>query len=175
MLEDLLTNIFYDYTSIYLFSALLQANAAILAIVGVFGIFKIQSIQTQIDFLKNWLTFPDGRRIMNGWSPKDVFNFENRSNVEQNEQISGTKTEIIKSMLESWMVYKKKIQDIKPIIINSSLILGIGIIVDSVGIICSKLIHDFPPALELVILVLVLLFHIYLILKTVERIKRIIS
>ncbi len=175
MVNELLTNIFYDYTAIYLFSALLQANAAILAIVGVFGIFKIQSIQTQIDFLKNWLTFPDGRNIINGWSPRDIFNFENKSIAEQKEQISDTKKENIKSMLESWMNYEKKIQNIKPLIINSSLILGIGVLVDSVGIICSKLIHNSSFVLEFVILVLVLLFHIYLILKTVERIKRIID
>ena len=38
---------FSENTGLYFFSALLQANAAILAIVGVFMIFRLQSYQSE--------------------------------------------------------------------------------------------------------------------------------
>jgi len=37
--------IFSDSTCLYFFSALLQANAAILSIVGVYFIYRVQSVQ----------------------------------------------------------------------------------------------------------------------------------
>lgn len=42
-------------TCLYLFSALLQADGAIISIVGIFVIFKIQSLQSQIETIKNYL------------------------------------------------------------------------------------------------------------------------
>lgn len=169
MLKELFSNIFYEYTSIYFYSALLQANAAILAIVGVFGIFKIQSIQTKIDSMKNWIS------SNTGWEPDNMDDFDKKTTGEQKNQISNIHESPLNGILTNILEYNDEIIIIKPMIISSSKLLGFGIILDAIGIICSKLIHNSSFVLEFVVLVLVLLFHIYLILKTVERIKRIID
>jgi len=169
MVNELLTNFFYDYTSIYLFSALLQANAAILAIVGVFGIFKIQSIQAKIDSMKNWSSFNTG------WDPNNMDAFEKKTAEEQKNQISDIHESPLNNILTNILKYNDEISFIKPMIISSSKLMGFGIIIDTIGIICSKIIHNQSPFIELGILIIVLLFHLFLIVKTVQSIKRMIS
>ncbi|MDP8201494.1 MAG: hypothetical protein P9M11_05075 [Candidatus Tenebribacter burtonii] len=170
MIDKLLTNLFYEYTSIYLFSALLQANAAILAIVGVFGIFRIQSIQTKIDSMKNWVT-----STKTGFDPDNMDDFDKKTPEEQKNQISNIHESPLNKILTNILKYNYEISLIKPIIISSSKLLGFGIIIDAIGIICSKTIHNCSSIFELLILVLVLLFHIYLTLTTIKRIRIIIS
>jgi hypothetical protein len=51
---------FSESTGFYLYSSLLQANAAILSILGVFTIFRVQSIQAAIDIIKNAWIMPRG-------------------------------------------------------------------------------------------------------------------
>lgn len=46
--------VYFENTGLYFYSSLLQANGAILAIVGVFFIFRIQSLQSTVE--GNYLT-----------------------------------------------------------------------------------------------------------------------
>ena len=50
-------NFFHPTTGLYFFSALLQANAAIFAIVGVFMIFKLEQLQSRIDACKDLFSY----------------------------------------------------------------------------------------------------------------------
>ncbi len=45
--------IFSESTGFYSYSSLLQANAAILSILGIFTIFRVQSFQSAIETIKN--------------------------------------------------------------------------------------------------------------------------
>lgn len=56
---------FNESTSLYIYSALFQANAAILSIIGVFIIFRLQSLQSHIDTLKNFIltTYEDKHKM----------------------------------------------------------------------------------------------------------------
>ena len=58
---------------------MLQANAAILAIVGVFGIFRIQSYQSRIDQIKYVLTVERGITTDIEIDPSIIVEFENES------------------------------------------------------------------------------------------------
>lgn len=163
---------FNENTGLYLFSALLQANAAILAIAGVFGIFKIQSINSKIDFLKNVLHYPHGRHMSTGLSPKDINSFEKKTHEEKVKQMSETKDDTIKIMLSDWVKYEKQIMTLNPIIINSSKYLGFGIIINAIGIIFSNLIHNMNICFESIIFLIVLVFHGFIISQTAGSIKK---
>ena len=55
-------NFFSDSSSLYLYSALLQANAAIIALIGVFFIYKFQALQNDIDSIRSFMLKEDGMR-----------------------------------------------------------------------------------------------------------------
>ena len=170
-LEIFFSRFFYEYTSIYLYSALLQANAAILAIVGVFGIFKIQSIQTKIDFLKNGLTSPPNT----GWHPDDMDNFEKKSPEEQKIQISTIHESPINIILTSIWKYNDLTSNIKPIIVSSTKLLGFGILIDALCLIFSKIIHNSSSILEFCLVMFIFIFHIFIIIHTVKSINKLIG
>lgn len=46
--------VFNDSTSLYFYSALLQANAAIIALIGLYTTFRIQSAYSSIESIKNY-------------------------------------------------------------------------------------------------------------------------
>ncbi|MDP8267205.1 MAG: hypothetical protein P9L97_00630 [Candidatus Tenebribacter davisii] len=172
MFEELLTNVFYEYTSIYLFSALLQANAAILAIVGVFGIFKIQSIQNKIDFLKNGMTDPI---LIGGLHADDVEKFEKMPYEELWIQISKISNSVVKSLFTNYMEYKQQIIYNKQIILNSTKILGFGVLIDALCLIFSKIIHTSSSLLEFCLVMFIFIFHIFIIIYTVKSINKLIG
>ena len=131
-------NFFSDYTALYFFSALLQANAAILAIVGVFFIFRIRTYQSSIDFLRNYL--------MN--SPSliakcSVIEFDNltqevrKTRIEENKEKNYYNIGVIPH-LESWDEKVDKIKKIKTVIKPPTILLAIGIIINGLGLFSSN-------------------------------------
>ncbi len=47
--------VFTENTSLYFYSALLQANAAIIALVGLYTIFHLQNVNSTIEIIKSSL------------------------------------------------------------------------------------------------------------------------
>ena len=80
--------LFSNTTGLYLFSALLQANAAIIAIVGVFGIFRIQSLQSKIEYIKQVLLQPGGRHSGDGMRSISVHEFDELTIGEKEENFT---------------------------------------------------------------------------------------
>jgi len=164
---------FSENTGLYLFSALLQANAAIIAIVGVFGIFKIQNLQSKIEYIKQGLLHPEGFTRMTGMTPIAINEFDN-STLQKKEEIlkeSSKHNPQWSDLLKSWINTEKVILSFKPIITKSTIYLGLGIIINALCLILSNVIHSTLKTEEL-IFGLVLTFQILLITNLVVNIKK---
>ncbi len=70
----------FENAGYYLFSSMLQAKAAILSLYGLFIIFKIQSLSSQIDFIKEILTHNP--------NPNFIYLFDAKSMEEKEKAIT---------------------------------------------------------------------------------------
>ncbi len=123
----------------YLYSALLQANAAILSIIGVFAIFKIQSLQSIIDTLKA-SRLPDPGIST---TPTGVINFDKMTLVEKANHISTASINVtIKGVFESWLEKEIEIKKIIGIVKSPIIMLGCSIIAFALLIILIDTIYN---------------------------------
>lgn len=162
-------NLFSDNTGLYFYSALLQANAAILSIVGVFYIFRIQSNQNSIDSLKSPLLADQGKF---SW-PKTIMDFESLSIKKRKIEIEERKhPEQILPQLTRWTNLEEQIITIKSSIAFPTCLLSLGIIFYAVGILSANKVHKFVDNSEFQILYgsfLFELFTIYIVVKAILR------
>ena len=83
-------NFYSPSTSLYFFSALLQANAAIFSIYGVFVIFKLQSIKSSIDSFITALMQDRGRSI----HTVEVIDFDGMNIDEKKNHVEEIKNDV---------------------------------------------------------------------------------
>ncbi|MCI0691130.1 hypothetical protein L0337_03880 [candidate division KSB1 bacterium] len=158
---------FSDSTGLYFYSALVQANAAILSIVGVFTIFKIQSIQSSIDLVKNILVAEGGRRItIDNLVEFDQMSLENKKSAIQN----GKYSKAILPLFNNWATQIEKINKIKLSIKLPTRLLVVGIVGDSIGVLAANLVHENGVRIESCVLCLFLLLEIYIVIFVVDGI-----
>ncbi len=167
--------IFDVNTGLYLFSALLQANAAIFAIVGVFGIFRIQSLQSKIEFFKQGLIQPKGRFNRTEMSSEDIIKFDEFTLEEKADYIKNSEIDDnFIPLLRSWFNTETIIINFESIIIISMIYLGIGIIINIFFLIYSNTIHKFFT-IEAVIFLLTFIYEIVLINMLIIQIGRMLN
>jgi hypothetical protein len=153
----ILANYLFDFTIsestfYYLFSSLLQANAAILSIVGVFIIFRIQNIQSSIDIIKQSLMADQGRFI---W-PSTVLQFENQS-LEQKKTSQIITNPNLLYQKDKWIEKEELIYKIRRDFKLPLIYLAIGIIILTI---CLSLIDLFSISSSL-IKIIIINFSIY--------------
>jgi hypothetical protein len=144
---------FSTSTSLYFFSAFLQANAAILSIVGLFIIFKIQSLQSLIDII-------------------EFANSDLKEKQKKYAKISYDKYTMKK--LSEWIEKENRIIDIKDMIKIPTILLSIGIITSGIGLIFSNFLHNSSFQYEASVLYSFLLYEIftlYFVIKIIFKIS----
>ena len=164
---------FSESTGLYLFSALLQANAAILAILGVFGIFRIQSLQSKIEYIKQGLLQPRGKTNRIGMTPIEIHSFGEFTINEKKKKLS-TYDGSYQPLLEYWINAEELAVPLKPIIIKSTASLGLSILIFTLSLIFSNLIHKIC-ILECVVFFMILIYEIFLILKIIKNVKKLLD
>ncbi len=160
-------NFFSEYTALYFFSALLQANAAIIAIVGVFFIFRIQTYQSSINSIKNYL-FTDKFKNFQ----KTIIDFYNFDRISQKEYLNkeiGKTSDLYYPFKESINIFDK-MNRIKNSIQKPTILLSIGILINALGLLFSNFLHNFAFLIELIILLIFLIYEIVLIFVVVKSI-----
>lgn len=153
-------SLFSDTSALYFFSALLQANAAIIAIIGVFWIFKIQTYQAGVDSIKNALSIERGITSNLDVDPSIISKFES---LDLSEKTSYMNQEILndslRSLLQSWVRNEESIDNLKSGIRIPVILLAVGIVFNAFGLVIANLIHQVGHIVELIVLLLVLLYE----------------
>lgn len=161
--------LFSDATSHYFFSAILQANAAIIAIIGVFAIFKIQSLQSGIDSIKNALSIERGVSTNIEVDPSIIAIFDKKALQEKekylNEEIRYT---AVWELLNSWIDKEKNINNFKSNLKKPTILIASGIVVGGIGLILANIIHEIGSGFELTVLFVINLFQIYIVYRVVK-------
>ncbi len=156
----------------YLYSALLQANAAILSIIGVFAVFKIQTIQSIIDTLK-------GSRLTDmglSSTPTGIINFDNMSLKQKGEYISTANiSPMIKGVYESWLEKEMEKNNIVNIVKKPIILLGISIFIYAILIILIDTIYTLGIANVLKTHILMLYLEFIILVELIRKILNIIS
>lgn len=130
---------FSSNTGFYLYSAVLQANAAIISIIGVFSIFKIQSYKSSVDILKNSLMADKGMHS----HPRTIVKFDNFSLDKKRSKI-GSKpfNGYIEPQLQDWISKEENIKKILYHVKNPIILLLIGILLPAVLIVLNTKISE---------------------------------
>ena len=162
------TNKFFsDNTGLYFFSAILQANAAILSIVGVFIIFRIQSYQSPIDIIRNSFLIEFKKWTNPDW----ILDFDNSSLEGKKEKFKNAKYDKdTMPRLSEWIKNEEKILKTKSSIILPSLLLSSGAILSIIGLLLINHLHCSFENYEFHILYLFSIFEITTIVSVVKTI-----
>ncbi|MDA3861042.1 MAG: hypothetical protein PF445_07425 [Melioribacteraceae bacterium] len=149
---------FSENTSLYLYSSLLQANAAIIAIVGLFVIFKIQQMSSSIDVIKSSIMLDNGRRS----TPEEVENFD-RGTVQEKVNLLEVRRNGRGSYLplyESWLEKLKYIGRLKKKIVVPTIALTTMIILNTVALVLASHLNLYFPSIEVIVAYLITLIQI---------------
>lgn len=166
---------FSDSTGLYFFSALLQANAAILAIVGIFVIFKIQSFESGIDVIKNALSAERGISTTIDSDPSIIVEYEWRSPDDRRIFKQGIIDARVLRLLEDWDNKDEAINRIKSGLKYPSFILCLKIVFDAAGILIINGIHKFNNVGEAVIYLVFLAGQIYVFFVIIRSMQKTIN
>jgi hypothetical protein len=165
-------NFFSENSSFYFFSSLLQANAAILSIVGVFFIFRIQSLQSAVDVIKSNLLSDRGH---SSW-PNEIIEWDNFSIREKESKLKNDKAnKSILTALQTWTTKERHIYNLKKEIILPSLLLGGGIILETISLFSSYYLHKYYLELEFYISFINLLLELFIIIFVIRSIIKILK
>jgi hypothetical protein len=149
-------NFFSETSALYFLGAVLQADSAILAIVGIFLIFRLQYFQSIIDGIRNILfnKTTDRLKLLD-----TIYDFE----VKEIEERIGVKTgdSIIDYLFNRWNLQDIEIRFLKSNIMMPVFLLFIGIVICMLGLIFSAKIHNYYGSLEIWVLSIVAVFHIF--------------
>lgn len=119
--------IFTESTALYFYSALLQANAAMIALIGLYTTFRLQSAYSNIDSAKSYF-FASNETIRNFG-----LEFEEKSYAEKEKYIKNNPaTNITNKRLHWWFRNLQLIKELKRGVILPTILLGIALISDSV-------------------------------------------
>lgn len=160
---------FSENSSFYFLSSLLQANASILSISGVFFIFRIQSLQSSIDIIKSSLMSDRGNI---SW-PGDIVKFDNLLlNDKESYLKSEQKNKYILQSLIDWTSKEKLIHNIKKEIIIPTILIGTGIIVESICLFSANYVHVYFNLVEYYILFVNLLLELAIVFFVIKSILK---
>lgn len=164
------SSVFTDFTGLYLFSALIQANAAIFSIIGVFYIFRLQSIQSSISNIFNALYNENIgiRQHAEEFNHKDIDGKRAYS-----EKLTGD--DPISKNYRDWLEYELEKNDLRDKIRNPLFTIVILIIIQIVFLIISNGIHSLGNWFEIISYLLIGLFQIYVLIIVVNSIISIIN
>ena len=143
-----------DNTALYFFSALLQADAAVVAVIAVVIVFKLQSLQAITSNLHSF--------IMHKSEPEDrevLIQFDKES-YEGKETIASGKTGGIMAFLSHELPYHKKMDVLKKKFVFPSICFAVLIILNIVGLIFASTLHQDCPRWEIIAVFANGLFHV---------------
>ena len=168
---------FSNNTGLYLYSALLQANAAILSLIGIYFIFKIQSLKSEIEAIKNYVFHNSGSSAAKTY----YFDFDLVSILDKKQIIDKlieTK-QIEKDPYHKFSLWLSKETDIVLIIMSvkfPSLILAISIMIDAIFLVFAYQIHlqKYPyEILSFASILLLQLFTLIIIIRGIFKVMRV--
>jgi hypothetical protein len=130
---------FSDSSALYLYSALLQANAAILSLFAIFVIFRIQSLASSIDTRKFVLGSDLGRHV----AAADINSFEIMSIQDKKSYIDCRQGKGIPILahFEAWVSYEEKIEHLKHTIITPCTTLAGSILFFAFAVSIANFVH----------------------------------
>jgi hypothetical protein len=165
-----LSTTFSENTGLYLFSALIQANAAIFSIVGVFYIFRLQSIQYTITNIFNAL-YNENINI------RQVAEDFKIKNIDDKKVYVGKMTgnDHISNYYRNWLEYELEQNEIKNKIKNPLIAITLLIVLQIFFLIISHGIHLLGVLFEIISFALIGLFQIYILIIVVYSILTIIN
>jgi len=155
---------FNESTGLYFYSSLLQADAAMISIVGLFLIYWIQSLENKISSVMNSLTSQKIDRIDN---INNFFSSDIKGQQEFFNSISGQTAPL--PYYQKAISFKKKIVEIKASIKTPTILLTAGIGITALLLLSSNSLHVYHPKYELSFAIFTLFYH-FLILFFVVRI-----
>jgi hypothetical protein len=158
---------FTENTTLYFYSALLQSNAAIIALVGLYRIFKIQSLQSRIQTIITSLIAAGAHGL--------VREFEIANDEDRKKYIEDRKSKDYYRSLSSWMILLTQIKELRTGIILPTVLLTIALISDVIFLLFSSALHIYSPMLELVFAVMNLAYEILILIIISKGIIKIIE
>lgn len=158
---------FSPNTGFYFYSSLLQAQAAIFSIVGVFIVFKLQTIKSAIENYKHMLL---ALKVY----PSVITDFEFADEATRKEKYIrlGKGSEQITYL--QWNESETKVKNIKDQIKTPIILLSIGMIVSTLGLIFTCFINN-VFILEIILLATVTTFFLYTLFIVYNSIDRILG
>ena len=159
-----------EQTSLYFFSAWLQADAALFAIVGIFGIYKLQSLENTIN--SAMATFP----FLSGIREEEVTAFAGKDGDGKKEMIEHFKEiKPVYRNLYFWMKATEKIPKVKNLITPTMVLTGSGMILCSVGILGVYISKMLPCWATPSLMVSVFVYEVVTIITIIDKIKIVIE
>jgi len=148
-----------EYSGLYFYSALLQANAAIIALIGLYTIFRIQAAYTTIESLKSFLLAEhSGIR-------EDALLFDSMNFKEKTEEIKKyTANDGLSKAYRRWHGQNRLIIKNKRGIIFPTILLGVALIADSFFLFITPTLHSNSPTQELICGYINLSYEIFVII-----------
>jgi hypothetical protein len=148
--ENLLMDFFSDSSSLYFYGALVQANAAILSIIGIFVVFRIQSVRSSVDAVRSVLSADPGKFT----APAEIGRFDRMTLEEKHQWLTNKKARAnpspVLSHFEAWARYLDQIRAIKSSARVPVMLFGITICLFTIGIFLANYIHSVSFAVEFV-------------------------
>lgn len=163
---------FLESTSLYIYSSFLQANAAIIAVLGLFIIYKIQALQSSIDIIKSDLMRDRGMYS----HPKTVLCFDSAT-IEEKEKIFNEMKKDHYYLLhyKIWIDSLKNIANLKSLIKTPTIFLTLVIISDGISLLLCSNLHKYHRTAEIYLAYIIILIHIILWLYICKAIINVIK
>jgi hypothetical protein len=156
----------------YFYSAVLQANAAILSIVGVFIIFRIQRLQSTIDLIQNSFLM----NLEKYATPEKFSEFFNSTLEKKKEVFEDLHyPNYIMSSLSVCIKNEETILGFNSAIKTPTLLLASGIILSTIGLFFTNFLHSTYGKTEFSLLLVFMIFEIVTIVFVVKTIFKIIK
>lgn len=150
---------FSESTSLYIYSSFLQANAAIIAVLGFFIIYKIQALQSSIDVIKSDLMRDRGMYS----HPKTVLDFDSATIQEKEKRFNDFKKDHYYLLhYKIWIDNLKSITKLKSQIKIPTIFLTLVIVSDGICLLFCTNLHRYHQATEVYLGYIVILIHIIL-------------
>lgn len=162
-----------DTTGLYFYSAWLQANAAIFAIVGIFAIYKLQTLTNKIDNMPTKLLMDGGQFV----SKKDVKmfwigNYHERDEIL--ERLLSSKNhgdQIAFEQFYKWQMAIEQVRPTKQALRAPMVIMALGMMAHSIMLVLSSYIHNHYQTIETYFFIGASIFQGIVLFLVIYRIK----
>jgi len=166
---------FSESTLLYFFSALLQANAAILSIVGVFLVFRLQSLRSAIDTLRTIFLQKPGESI---W-PERLAEFDEMDISKKRKWIAERQQKkeltIMLPLFKSWITHLENIESLKTRARRPTILLALSICLFTFGLSFAAYVHSLGFESEAVSLAMCSAFEVLIIVSVVATVLDLIK